>query len=748
VIARGRTPSRLRRDTLEVLLATGLLLLVAAALTLAELANAHQATVQFDSADSIQRDSLRLLVGMVNQETGVRGYTNTANPVFLEPYTLGQGQAASAFASLESRTQGTVARALLTRLASARSDWESWARVRVAAVENAGRPSVEVAASDEGKQRFDRFRRLQDQFDQEVSARRGEAAARVANSQVALLVTLALAGVFIAVVLVVLGVGILGLILDPLVALAGAAGAIAGGRDTPIPGLQRRDEVGELARALRNWREAEARRRQAELARDALVEHAPLAFGSVAPDGRLLDVNPRLCEQLGYTREELLRLSAAHVTDDEDVEANGRLYAEMAAGVRNRGVLEKRYRRKDGSTFWGELTVAPVRDAEGRLQYFVSAMTDITERRARQEAESARDALIQHAPLGIEKVSPEGVLLDVNPAFSSMLGFTNEELVGSDFAAITGQEDLEGTRRLFAAASAGDEGRLALEKRYLRKDGTSFWGELTVAPVRDAAGRPLYFVAMVEDISERKAKAARAAEIQRELLPREPPTLDGYDLAGLCVLCEEVGGDFYDFYPTSGGELAITLGDVMGKGMPAAILMAMVRTAMRAGSAEGRPADTLNQMATTAALDLEHSESFVTLFHGLLHEQSGRLRYIDAGHGYAFIVARDGLVTRLDRREPPLGVLPDRRYSEGAATLPPEGTLVVFSDGVVDIHPELERDMPELGRLVAGASSARAVVEDLSRVPDGWTPKDDVTVLVVRRLASAVPSAGPPHPGP
>ncbi len=258
-------------------------------------------------------------------------------------------------------------------------------------------------------------------------------------------------------------------------------------------------------------------RQEAESERLALLEHAPMAVGKVSREGRVLDVNGTTSEMLGYTREELLSLTTSDVTTQDDVDASRQLYAELAAGGGRSKTLQKRYQRKDGSEFWGELTVAAVRSEDGRLLYFVTMMQNISEQKAREEAESARRALVEHAPLGIERVSLSGQLLDVNPAFCSMLGYTKEELLQLSIAEITSEEEIEATRQLYASIAEGRPARSVLEKTYVRKDGSRFWGELTVAPVRASDGSILYFVTMVKDITERKQRAQELERSNNEL---------------------------------------------------------------------------------------------------------------------------------------------------------------------------------------------------------------------------------------
>src|SRR5205807_2546172 len=153
-----------------------------------------------------------------------------------------------------------------------------------------------------------------------------------------------------------------------------------------------------------------------------------------------------------------------------------------------------------------------------------------------------------------------------------------------------------------------------------------------------------------------KEKLARAAKVQRDLLPDAVPDLAGYELTGLCRPTEEVGGDFFDWYQPDDGTLAVTLADVMGKGMPAAILMATMRIALRSSAWTGSAGAAVQQVADSSFADLEKAETFMTLFHARLDMETGRVSFVDAGHGLAVVVGAER-ATRLPRSDsPPLGI--------------------------------------------------------------------------------------------
>src|SRR5439155_7531843 len=177
--------------------------------------------------------------------------------------------------------------------------------------------------------------------------------------------------------------------------------------------------------------------------------------------------------------------------------------------------------------------------------------------------------------------------------------------------------------------------------------------------------------------------------------------------------------------------LELTVADVMGKGMGAALVMAALRTALRAAPVELGPAERVARAAASMTFGAETEGLFVTLFHGRLELSTGRLRYVDAGHGYCLIRRAGGEVERLAERSMPVGVELGGEFTEGEARLEPGDLLLVCSDGLleVDEEPALVEELAEGLEPSAGASAA--VSRLLERVSGPLA--DDVTVVVLHR---------------
>ncbi len=227
----------------------------------------------------------------------------------------------------------------------------------------------------------------------------------------------------------------------------------------------------------------------------------------------------------------------------------------------------------------------------------------------------------------------------------------------------------------------------------------------------------------------------RATEVQQSLLPDGDVSVEGYDVAGVFRPSRNVGGDFYDWYSTADG-MHLTFADAMGKGMGAALIAATVRAVMRS---TGRRQDLDAAFASaskTIAADLDSSNSFVTIFHARLDAASGVVNYVDAGHGLALHLAAGGAVHRLPSGGPPVGAWAGSAWPQSAIGLAPGDSLVVVSDGVLDVFDSVEQFTDAVLSAAQSQPSARAASDAIMALAPTETAEDDVTVVVVRRLTA------------
>jgi phosphoserine phosphatase RsbU/P len=176
-----------------------------------------------------------------------------------------------------------------------------------------------------------------------------------------------------------------------------------------------------------------------------------------------------------------------------------------------------------------------------------------------------------------------------------------------------------------------------------------------------------------------------AREIQERILPRQLPAAPGFDLGARMVAAREVGGDFFDVFPLGEDSLGLVVGDACGKGIPAALFMALTRSLLRAEAARApSPAAALRKTNQHLA-DISSAGMFITILYGVLDFSTGTFSYARAGHELPQIWDSGGAPMALERLNgQPLGILPDPAIDVQTLRLPPGGTLLLFSDGVTE----------------------------------------------------------------
>jgi phosphoserine phosphatase RsbU/P len=246
-----------------------------------------------------------------------------------------------------------------------------------------------------------------------------------------------------------------------------------------------------------------------------------------------------------------------------------------------------------------------------------------------------------------------------------------------------------------------------------------------------------------------------ARRIQEAFLPQQLPQPAGWQIAALSRGAQEIGGDFYDCIALPGGMLGLVVADVSGKGVPAALFVALTRSLLRAASQSPRafgmqeliaPEELLRQALqfTNGYIGTEHASSnmFVTLFYGLLDPASGALRFVNAGHNPPLLLrAESGELEELEAGELPLGILVEQPFVASSTQLGPGDALVAFSDGITEAM-DAEGNLYDDARLVA-ALRARVgapapallttIVDSVAAFVADAPQADDMTLLIVSR---------------
>lgn len=266
-------------------------------------------------------------------------------------------------------------------------------------------------------------------------------------------------------------------------------------------------------------KEAEERLREGLSTLQRFVEQAPVAMAMLDREMRYLASSSRWREDFGLGDRDLTGL--CHYDLFPDIPERWReIHRRVLAGDTCRAD-EDHFVRRDGTEYWLRWEERPWLDPQGVVGGVVIYSEDITERKRAQErldaSEQVNRLTFERAPVGIAHVAPDGHWLRVNDCLCRMLGYGREGLLSMTFQDITHPDDLKADLALTRETLAGEREGFGMDKRYMRKDGSWLWINLTVTLVRDDRGEPSYFITIIQDIGEIKAAEARLKDQLGEL---------------------------------------------------------------------------------------------------------------------------------------------------------------------------------------------------------------------------------------
>ena len=240
---------------------------------------------------------------------------------------------------------------------------------------------------------------------------------------------------------------------------------------------------------------------------------------------------------------------------------------------------------------------------------------------------------------------------------------------------------------------------------------------------------------------EQELETART--IQEKLLPKAPPIVSGYDLAGRSAPARQVGGDYFDYFSRDGRGTVICLADVSGKGISAALLMANVQAAIRSLSLSDASLTKRLEHANQLLYNSTASDKFVTMFYSVLDAEKHELTYTNAGHNPPLLISSDGSVQELTAGGPVLGILPGFSFEESRVAFAPGDLLLIYSDGFSEAaNTKFEEfgdgRLKDLAVAHRGEPAERLIERIVSEVQafSGEAPQsDDMTIVVVRRIS-------------
>ena len=483
----------------------------------------------------------------------------------------------------------------------------------------------------------------------------------------------------------------------------------------------------------------------------AIVESSDDAIIGITPDGRIASWNNGAKNIYGYNAAEILGRPVAILALPERQDEINSLQMRLRHGERINH-FQTLHLTKSGRTLIISLSVSPVIDNAGRLIGSSLISRDITERR--QIEESLRETEVKYRSIFTSETdaillfdATSGRLLDFNDATLKLYGYERDAFLLLSLKDICpGLKNAEAMR----GQSLHEPVNSTSTELHRRRDGSTFTAEMSTSHFVWQHHSVLFGI--VRDVTERVRgqqllqSLAIAKGIQQHLLPQQAPVFPGLDIYARSISCEEIGGDYYDFFSVPGGHepwLGFAVGDVSGHGIGSALLMAMAKGMLHSEVEScGRDLEKIfvgmNQHLTETAED----SSFMTLFFGLYDPSKRTLHWSSAGHGPVFWYRScQGIIHELLPTAAPLSVVASETFALAKpVNLETGDILLLGTDGIWEARNPLGEMFKtnRLRQLVATLAQKNArLIHDtiMAKVFDfmsGAQPMDDMTLMVIK----------------
>ena len=465
----------------------------------------------------------------------------------------------------------------------------------------------------------------------------------------------------------------------------------------------------------------------------------------------VVDINDEFTKMFGYTRKEAIGKPINDLVASEELKEHaGSISAKVLNGQKVN--LEAKRVRKDGSIFDVSILGAPILN-EGKEIGVYAIYRDISEHKKVEEEihlqKTYLEILFNSAPEAIVLHGNDDLIVNVNDEFVKMFGYTREEVIGSPINKIVASEDYEEDAKKQSSMVLSGK-KVNVETRRRRKDGTLFDVWVLGAPIFNK-GIQLGVYAIYRDITERKrAEEARikareearmAKNIQLNFLPKNNPDIINYDIAGKNIPALNVGGDYYDFISLDQRRLAIGLGDVSGKGLPASLVMANLQATIRGQALLNATAKECLESSNKLLFHNTDRQTFVSLFYGILNTEDNTLLYCNAGQNIPLIFSAAKKPVPIKTHGLALGIKENVVYNMEKVNINSGDILLIYSDGISEAMNE---KMEEFGeeRLLAiveknRKNSAVSLIDnilDAVNLHFGTSPQnDDMTIIILKR---------------
>jgi PAS domain S-box-containing protein len=475
-------------------------------------------------------------------------------------------------------------------------------------------------------------------------------------------------------------------------------------------------------------------------------------------EGRFTLVNQAVADAYGTTVENLKGKSDADFNPNRgEVEAFWRTDLEVMNALRVRFLPEEQITDVTGKRRWLQTVKIPLIGEDGRAEQVLGVAMDITVRKEAEGKLRKFSRAVEQSLTTVMITDADGVIEYVNPTFTRLSGYTAEEVIGKrpsiSKSGITNREEYS---RLWQTITDGGEWKGEFLNK--RKDGQLYWVSSSISPIRDPNGVVVNFLAIQEDVTEHKRmeealakqngkmakELALAGRVQRSLLPIKLPAIAGWEVAVKFEPAGEASGDFFDVRLLPNGNLCVLVADVIGKGVSAALFMALTWHAIRvyADQFPANPEQALGALNNYVLRNVR-TEQYATIFFGILDPASGKLCYCNAGHHPPFIVRRKNRDTgeELKATGIPVGFIENTVWEQATVELDPGDLLAIYTDGVTEALSLQETFFGETRLLSSIQKQFRnsprdvvgAVFAELQTFIGDGALADDIILLVIKR---------------
>ena len=454
--------------------------------------------------------------------------------------------------------------------------------------------------------------------------------------------------------------------------------------------------------------------------------------------------------QMGYTAREFLddKIHFKDIVHPDDIDRIGGEIGQYAEEDVEEYTQFYRIITKDGQIRWVEDQTSVVRDDKGNKIFNQGLLVDITSRKLAEDAvrksEEKFRRIVETAGEGFILMDEDLKIMDANEAYCKLLGYSRDEIIGKtplDLATEEFRQYMANNREEILVKEYRE-----LEGTVVAKDGRHVPILVHGSTLRGDQGEIIGNMAFITDMTEHKKALALAGEVQKSLLPQSKPDVQGLDIAGRNVSCDEIGGDYFDFLwrrENPDGPFTVAVGDITGHGVDSALLMTSARAFLRMRASQpGTMAEVITAMNLHLTQDVLETGRFMTLFYLTVDPQKDRMNWVRAGHDPAILYdPQQDAFEELKGSGVALGVNAAFEYAENHRKGLANGQIIAIgTDGIWEAFnkkgkmfgKQRFRDIIRQNAKRGADDILNGVYNEISQFTEGQKSEDDITLVIIK----------------